>query len=253
MKPGTLLERHGEDVELPGIKLKLNTRFSALGMIGRLACTVSEGDSIDPPVIRSANGKERPLFVWHYPPNCTSDKYRELIDYKLLLCAIDAEKVYAKIADHIGDKVLPKYREAWNGIKKCKKAYCKSPGRKSYLEITYHTGNPGGINQKEIEDKPKKLLNEVAAKKYRAAEDLLYRWNSRLALYKDVLKKAIQHEVLSKEKKEDYPDAGLAILKINERTYIYKSCIAQYGDLDFSELSFYGPYKQESIHEIVVL
>jgi len=252
MKPGTFLERHGKNVELPGMKIKLDTRYSALNMIGKLACTVSEGDFIDPPVIRSADGAERPLFVWHYPPNCTLDKYRELIDYRLLLCATEAEKAYAKVADHIRDKVSPKYQEAWNGIKECKKAYCKAPGRKHYLEIAYHPGNPGGVSHKVIEEAPKKLLNEAAAKKYRAAENCLYRWNSRLALYKDVLKIAIQHEVLSKEKVEDYQSTGLTILEINGRKYIYKNYIAQYGDLDFSEFSFYGPYRQKSIREIVV-
>lgn len=201
-----------------GFKFKLNSQFSALGMMGALGKRLKQleqGETINPPWIISNDGKKRDLII-----NWTDDNgHEEKIKYKFLLDPKAAEKRRWEIVQKIKKEIFPTYLRAWNRVKKVKVAYFYRKDQKAYAKYVYNKHDAHeGISFHWVKNKPKKVKNEAIAKEYDKAENRFGKWNAKLSFWSDILEHAIfsVHQRIHKKRA-----GGLTIFDINGRKYMY--------------------------------
>lgn len=239
-----VFQRKGEDVDVEGFKFKLNTQFSALGMLGSVACEIKQGDFIDPPFIVGPDGEKRPLYI-DFDAGCG---HKEVIDYRYLVDVHAAEEFRWGIAEEIAAKHLPSFQKAFNALVAVRTAHVRVKERDGYeyrkYTATKREGEEYGIHYDWLKAKPKKMRNVKVGKKYDAEEDNLETWNARLATWTEIFHRALMCTLPPEEKFSRYMgmNPGITIFTINGREYLYER--TRKGLL---KLAFPGPYDKNVI------
>lgn len=245
-KPGRVVfQRKGENVDVEGFKFKLNPQFSALGMLGSIACKINEGDFVDPPFIIGKDGKKRPLYI-NFNAGCG---IKEIIDYRYLVDVHAAEEFRWKVAQELELEHLPRFMKAFDALAAVRTAHVKVKERDGYEYRKYTaTKRPGrkdyGIYYDWLKTKPKKMRNVKIGKTYEAEEDKLETCNARLATWNEILHRALMSTLPPEERYSRYlgMNPGITIFKINGRDYLYER--TRKG---LVRLAFPGPYDKDVV------
>jgi len=214
-----LMKRKGNNVNVGGLKFKIDSGITALGFLANNASAFQAGEMIRPPFIIDKAGNKRPLFT----------KYDGIKINEILLYDVEkSENAYiAKV--HTQVRALDKFKEAFNKVTKCKIAQTERRKDKNvwvYKQYKTEKGYDGQFSiwfdwkEEKNRTKPKNLQ---AAKDYEEAEHKLGRINKLVRTYADILQRSIFHNLgeeyhTSKNPKEN----KLEVFIINGRQYMFE-------------------------------
>lgn len=220
----TIMKRDKEgNVDLPenGLKFKVSSQHSALGVIGTSASTIQHGDEIYPPFIYR-EGKRLPYMVLRGEEG-RKISLDSMLEYDVTL----AEQTRWDLLCVVRDKYLPAFIKAWHNIQKCRiahtsRSYSDGSGKNKVSYVSFRVSDRG-VSWDWLQKKPAKLMNEAKAKAYFAAEEVLSEWEYKLRVHGEVFERALFHNYpryRSPDRREDVAQQ-LVIFIINSREYIY--------------------------------
>lgn len=251
----TILKREGDTVQVGNHTFEIAPSYSAVGLLGQLACPVYDNEKLDPPYIIGVDGIKRPMIIRFGDGHVKKEK----IDMRILFDVKDAEKRRWRKIQHMHNTVIPTWNAAFAAVKKAKLAHHRTKsGVIAYKYETTYGYNGGSVSYNWLDDDkvPKKLRNTTIGAEFYKTDDYLQAWWSRISIWNEIFHRSLMN-TLPKEVRyphlKDRPEvAGIVVFVINGRDYVYQYMENEHRVWELQRYAFPNLWSGKPIEKIEI-